>query len=150
MNKNLKLVINNSIKKYEEKFFFVRGELKIILDLYAKMVSNGSWKDGNLNGIVQEISYDEEGNLIGSFDGEMVMGVENGWGIETLYDNKDDSAGAKKRVENHMASPAAEEFMDRFEPLAWNYFGNVKQDLIDLTTPLGAKFQRYVGGFNHT
>ena len=68
----------------------------------------------------------------------------------TLIESYDDSDGAKKRVENHMASPAAEEFMDRFEPLAWNYFGNVKQDLIDLTTPLGAKFQRYVGGFNHT
>ena len=41
MNRNLKLVINNSIKKYEEKFFFEKAELKIILDLYAKMVSNG-------------------------------------------------------------------------------------------------------------
>jgi len=50
-------------------------------------VSNGSWKNGELNGIVQEISYDGEGNLIGSFDGEMVMGVENGWGVETLYQN---------------------------------------------------------------
>tara|TARA_Y100000748_G_C15248390_1_gene391867 strand:- start:64 stop:453 length:390 start_codon:yes stop_codon:yes gene_type:complete len=50
-------------------------------------VSNGPWKNGELNGIVQEISYDEEGNLIGSFDGEMVMGVENGWGVETLYQN---------------------------------------------------------------
>lgn len=50
-------------------------------------VSNGPWKNGELNGVVQEISYDEEGNLIGSFDGEMVMGVENGWGVETLYQN---------------------------------------------------------------
>ena len=49
MNRNLKLVINNSIKKYEEKFFFEKSELKIILDLYAKMVSNGSWKDYGLN-----------------------------------------------------------------------------------------------------
>ena len=48
MNRNLKLVINNSIKKYEEKFFFEKAELKIILDLYAKMVSNGSWKDYGL------------------------------------------------------------------------------------------------------
>ncbi len=44
MNRNLKLVINNSIKKYEEKFFFEKNELKIILDLYAKMVSNGLGK----------------------------------------------------------------------------------------------------------
>ena len=34
MNRNLKLVINNSIKKYEEKFFFEKAELKIILDLF--------------------------------------------------------------------------------------------------------------------
>jgi len=42
MNKNLKLVINNSIKNFEEKYFFEKNELKIILDLYAKMVSEGS------------------------------------------------------------------------------------------------------------
>ena len=50
-------------------------------------ISNGSWKNGELNGIVQEIMYDEEGYLIGSFDGQMTMGVINGWGIETLYSN---------------------------------------------------------------
>ena len=49
MNKNLKLVINNSIKKFEEKYFFEKFELKIILDLYAKMVSDGSWKDYGLS-----------------------------------------------------------------------------------------------------
>ena len=38
MNKNLKLVINNSQNKIEEKQFFEKDELKIILDLYAKMV----------------------------------------------------------------------------------------------------------------
>ena len=57
MNKNLKLVINNSIKKYEEKFFFEKGELKIILDLYAKMVSNGSWKDYGLNISNKQVSF---------------------------------------------------------------------------------------------
>ena len=49
MNKNLKLVINNSIKNFEEKYFFEKNELKIILDLYAKMVSAGSWKDYGLS-----------------------------------------------------------------------------------------------------
>jgi len=49
MNRNLKLVINNSIKKFEEKYFFEKNELKIILDLYAKMVSAGSWKDYGLS-----------------------------------------------------------------------------------------------------
>ena len=49
MNKNLKLVVNNIDKKLENKFFFEKDELKIILDLYAKMVSEGSWKDYGLN-----------------------------------------------------------------------------------------------------
>ena len=57
MNRNLKLVINNSIKKYEEKFFFEKAELKIILDLYAKMVSNGSWKDYGLNISNKQVSF---------------------------------------------------------------------------------------------
>ena len=58
MNRNLKLVINNSIKKYEEKFFFEKSELKIILDLYAKMVSNGSWKDYAFSSGTKEVSFD--------------------------------------------------------------------------------------------
>ena len=49
INKNLKLVINNSITSFEEKYFFEKDELKIILDLYAKMVSDGSWKDYGLS-----------------------------------------------------------------------------------------------------
>jgi len=48
MNRNLKLVINNSAKRVEEKYFFEKDELKIILDLYAQMVSEGSWKDYGL------------------------------------------------------------------------------------------------------
>ena len=35
MNKNLKLIINNQYKQIEEKQFFEKNELKIILDLYA-------------------------------------------------------------------------------------------------------------------
>ena len=57
MDRNLKLVINNSIKKYEEKFFFEKKELKIILNLYAKMVSNGSWKDYGLNISNKQVSF---------------------------------------------------------------------------------------------
>ena len=49
MNKNLKLVVNNSINLTEKKYFFEKSELKIILDLYAKMVSEGTWKDYGLN-----------------------------------------------------------------------------------------------------
>ena len=49
MNRNLKLVINNGNKKIEDNYFFEKNELKTILDLYAKMVSEGSWKDYGLN-----------------------------------------------------------------------------------------------------
>ena len=49
MNKNLKLVIDNRYNQIEEKQFFEKNELKIILDLYAKMVSEGSWKDYGLS-----------------------------------------------------------------------------------------------------
>ena len=57
MNRNLKLVINNSIKNFEEKYFFEKYELKIILDLYAKMVSAGSWKDYGLSISSRQVSF---------------------------------------------------------------------------------------------
>tara|TARA_B100001996_G_scaffold329993_1_gene277940 strand:+ start:392 stop:730 length:339 start_codon:yes stop_codon:yes gene_type:complete len=57
MNRNLKLVINNSFKNYEDKYFFERNELKIILDLYAKMVSEGSWKDYGLSISSKQVSF---------------------------------------------------------------------------------------------
>ena len=43
MRSNLKLVVNNPQRQIEERQFFEKDELKIILDLYAKMVSEGSW-----------------------------------------------------------------------------------------------------------
>ncbi len=57
MNRNLKLVVNNSLKNIEEKFFFEKNELKIILDLYAKMVSEGSWKDYGLNISSKQVGF---------------------------------------------------------------------------------------------
>tara|TARA_Y100001970_G_scaffold19137_1_gene21405 strand:- start:3452 stop:3796 length:345 start_codon:yes stop_codon:yes gene_type:complete len=48
MNKNLKLIVNNNFKDKEENYFFEKEELKTILDLYAKMVSQGLWKDYGL------------------------------------------------------------------------------------------------------
>ena len=57
MNRNLKLVINNPHKQIEERQFFEKNELKIILDLYAKMVSEGSWKDYGLNISKRQISF---------------------------------------------------------------------------------------------
>ena len=57
MNKNLKLVINNVYSKNEDKNFFEKNELKIILDLYAKMVSEGSWKDYGLNISSKQVGF---------------------------------------------------------------------------------------------
>ena len=57
MNRNLKLIINNSIKNIEEKYFFEKEELQIILDLYAKMVSAGSWKDYGLNISTRQVGF---------------------------------------------------------------------------------------------
>ena len=58
MNNNLKLVINNvNDKKFDNKNFFEKSELKIILDLYAKMVSEGSWKDYGLNISSKQVSF---------------------------------------------------------------------------------------------
>ena len=57
MNRNLKLIINNSNKNIKEKYFFEKEELKTILDLYAKMVSEGSWKDYGLNISSRQIGF---------------------------------------------------------------------------------------------
>ena len=57
MNKNLKLVVNNIHNQTEEKPFFEKNELKIILDLYAKMVSEGSWKDYGLNISSRQVGF---------------------------------------------------------------------------------------------
>ena len=55
--KRIQLVINNGVKKYREEFF-IKGELKCILNLYAKMVSNGSWKDYSFSSGSKEVSFD--------------------------------------------------------------------------------------------
>ena len=57
MNKNLKLVVNNINKDEDRNNFFEKDELKIILDLYAKMVSNGSWKDYGLSISSKQVSF---------------------------------------------------------------------------------------------
>ena len=53
--KHLKLIINNrSIKK---DIFFNKNELKLILNLYAEMVSGGEWKDYGLSISKKEVSF---------------------------------------------------------------------------------------------
>ena len=57
MRSNLKLIINNSNNNIEEKHFFEKDELKVILDLYAKMVSEGSWKDYGLSISSKQVGF---------------------------------------------------------------------------------------------
>ena len=57
MNRNLKLVINNIYSEKNSQYFFEKYELKIILDLYAKMVSEGSWKDYGLNISSKQVGF---------------------------------------------------------------------------------------------
>jgi len=53
--KHLKLVVNNGNKKID--IFFNKKELKLILNLYAKMVSGGEWKDYGLSISKKEVSF---------------------------------------------------------------------------------------------
>ena len=57
MNRNLKLVVNNVTNSENTKYFFEKNELKTILDLYAKMVSEGSWKDYGLSISSKQVSF---------------------------------------------------------------------------------------------
>ena len=58
MNRNLRLIINNvSDRKLRDKHFFEKEELKIILDLYGKMVSEGSWKDYGLSISSKQVNF---------------------------------------------------------------------------------------------
>ena len=58
MNNNLRLVIDNvNDRKLEDKHFFEKSELKVILDLYAKMVSEGSWKDYGLSISSKQVGF---------------------------------------------------------------------------------------------
>ena len=53
--KHLKLVINNTVN--EKEFFFNKIELKSILNLYARMVAGGEWKDYGLSISKREVSF---------------------------------------------------------------------------------------------
>ena len=53
--KQLKLVVNN--KNAKRDIFFNKKELKLILNLYAEMVSSGEWKDYGLSISKREVSF---------------------------------------------------------------------------------------------
>ena len=56
--RNLKLVVNNISSNNDREIFFVKKELQTILNLYGKMVSNGTWKDYGVSIGHREISFD--------------------------------------------------------------------------------------------
>jgi hypothetical protein len=56
--RNLKLVVNNISNNKDKEIFFVKKELQTILNLYGKMVSNGTWKDYGMSIGPREISFD--------------------------------------------------------------------------------------------
>ena len=55
---NLKLVVNNVSSNNDREIFFIKRELQTILNLYGKMVSNGTWKDYGVSIGAREISFD--------------------------------------------------------------------------------------------
>ncbi len=56
--KHIKLVVSNNLNRREKEEFFIKKELRCILNLYAKMVSNGSWKDYAFSTGSREVSFD--------------------------------------------------------------------------------------------
>ena len=55
---HLKLIIKNSDSVTKRRnYFFDKFELKIIFNLYAKMVSKGFWRDYGLNISKEEVSF---------------------------------------------------------------------------------------------
>ena len=55
--KKIRLIINNDAKQKEKEKFFIKKELQCILNLYAKMVSNGAWKDYSFSSGAKEVSF---------------------------------------------------------------------------------------------
>ena len=61
-----------------------------------------------------------------------------------------DSDGAKQRLENHAASPIAYEVLEHFDITGAHCYGSMNKDFTDMFNAWGGKFNRYVGGFNHS
>ena len=68
----------------------------------------------------------------------------------TLVELLADSDGYMQRLKNHMASPIAAEISDLVDFKGWHIYGNAKPDLKEALKPMGATFQSYFFGFNHS
>ena len=56
MRNKLRLIVNKNFDKGES--FFIKKELRSILNLYAKKVSSGDWKDYGLSVNKKEVTFD--------------------------------------------------------------------------------------------
>mgnify|MGYP001161180937 FL=1 len=68
----------------------------------------------------------------------------------TLVELLVDSDGYMQRLKNHLASPIAAEITDLIDFKGWHIYGNAKPDLKEALQPMGATFQSYFFGFNHS
>ena len=68
----------------------------------------------------------------------------------TLVELLSDSDGYMQRLKNHLDSPIAAEITDLIDFKGWHIFGNAKPDLMKALQPMGATFQSYFFGFNHS
>ena len=68
----------------------------------------------------------------------------------TIIESYIDSDGAKQRLENHAASPIATEVLEHFDITGAHCFGTMNKNFIEMFNAWGGKFNRYVGGFNHS
>ena len=68
----------------------------------------------------------------------------------TIIESYIDSDGARQRLENHAASPIANEVLEHFDITGAHCFGTMNKDFIEMFNAWGGKFNRYVGGFNHS
>ena len=68
----------------------------------------------------------------------------------TLVELLVDSDGYMQRLKNHLASPIAAEITDLIDFKGWHIYGNAKTDLKEALQPMGATFQSYFLGFNHS
>ena len=68
----------------------------------------------------------------------------------TLVELLVDSDGYMQRLKNHLDSPIAAEITDLIDFKGWHIFGNAKPDLMKALQPMGATFQSYFFGFNHS
>ena len=55
-----------------------------------------------------------------------------------------------QRLKNLLARPIAAEISDLVDLKGWRVFGSAKADLKEAFQPMGATFQSYFFGFNHS